>query len=99
MQRFLKFRLRNAIDFAIVSVSAVIVQEKDIIKDIRLVLGGVTYKPYRAVRAEEILKGNKITEVLVAESCQEAVSELTPLSKNAYKIAILKALVERVILE
>lgn len=98
-QRFLKFRLRNAIDFAIVSVSAVITQEKDTIKEIKLVLGGVTYKPYQAIQAEEILKGKKIAVSLAAEAGRAAVSEMTPLSKNGYKIPVLEALVKRAILE
>lgn len=98
-QRFLKFRTRNAIDFAIVSVSAVITLEQDMVKDIRLVLGGVTYRPYRAIRAEEILKGEKITGDLAAESAKAAVSEMTPSGKNDYKIPVLEALVKRVILE
>jgi xanthine dehydrogenase YagS FAD-binding subunit len=98
-QRFLKFRVRNAIDFSIVSVSAIITEEADVVKDVRLVLGGVTYKPYRAVRAEEILKGKTLTEELVTEASKAAISEMTPLSKNYYKIPILEALVKRAIWE
>ncbi len=98
-QRFIKFRLRNAIDFAIVSVAAAITQEKGAVKDVRLVLGGVSYKPYRALQAEEILKGEKITEGLAAEAGKAAVSKMTPLAKNGYKVPILEALVKRALLE
>ena len=98
-QRFLKFRIRKAIDFAIVSVSAVVTWEKETIKDLRLILGGVTYKPHRAMQAEEILKSEKISEKLVAEAGKAAVAGMTPLSKNGYKIPILEALVKRAILE
>jgi xanthine dehydrogenase YagS FAD-binding subunit len=45
------------------------------------------------------LKGKKITGDLVTEASKAAVNEMTPLSKNDYKIPILKALVERAILE
>jgi xanthine dehydrogenase YagS FAD-binding subunit len=98
-QRFLKFRIRKAIDFSIVSVSAIIVLKKDSVSSARIVLGGVTWRPYRATLAEQLLQGNKVTEVLAGQVAAAAVSDLKPLSKNDYKVPILEALVKRSILE
>ncbi len=98
-QRFLKFRVRNAIDFAIVSVAAAITLQGDAVKDISLVLGGVSYRPYRAVRSEGLLKRQRITEALATEAGKAAVSEMVPLSKNGYKVPILEALIKRALLE
>jgi len=56
-QRYLKFRYRKAIDFAISSVAAVIPMEGKTVSDARIVLGAVAPTPYRAVRAEEVLQG------------------------------------------
>lgn len=98
-QRFLKFRVRKAIDFAIVSVAAVIKLENYVVRDTRIVLGGVSYQPYRAVKAEEVLRGERLTPSVAAEAAKLALAEARPLSKNGYKVEIATALVKRSILE
>jgi len=98
-QRFLKFRLRRTIDFAITSVAAIITLNNNIVGDARLVLGGVSPEPYRAVKAEGILIGESITESVVAKAAEALVSDTVPLSKNGYKILIIKALLKRALLE
>jgi len=97
-QKFIKFRLRKTIDFAIVSVAAVIKLEGKVVSDARIVLGGVASKPYRAVKAEECLLGETITERSAAEAAERAVVEARPLSKNGYKVQIVKALVRRAVM-
>ena len=96
-QRYLKFRHRKAIDFAISSVAAVIATEAGIVTDVKIVLGGVAPSPYRAVRAEEVLKGKTITESVAETSAKIALEEAKPLSMNAYKVPITEALVRRAI--
>jgi len=98
-QRFLKFRLRKTIDFAIASVAVVITMDNNVVSDARIVLGGVSPEPYRAVKAEEALIGRTLTESTVQETAVLSISEATPLSKNGYKMPIIKALVKRALLE
>ena len=98
-QRFLKFRLRETIDFAIASVAAVIKLDGNLVSDARIVLGGVSSGPYRAVKAEQVLIGEPITAGLAEEAAKASVVEARPLSKNEYKVKIVEALVKRVILE
>jgi xanthine dehydrogenase YagS FAD-binding subunit len=97
-QGFLKFRIRKAIDFAIVSAAAVIQLEQDRIRDARIVLGGVSYRPYRAHQAENILIGEKLTPTLAAEAARIALREASPLSRNAYKVTIAETLVKRALM-
>ncbi|MFH1951753.1 MAG: xanthine dehydrogenase family protein subunit M [Pseudomonadota bacterium] len=97
IQRYLKFRYRKTIDFAISSVAAVITVEDTIVKDARIVLGGVAPTPYRAIEAEEVLKGKKITMELAEKSAKAALQEAKPLSMNGFKIPITEALVRRAI--
>jgi len=96
-QKYLKFRLRKSIDFAISSVAASIIAESGRITKARIVLGGVAPTPYRAIRAEEVLKGQMITASVVEASAKAAVKEAKPLSLNAYKVPITEALVKRAI--
>lgn len=97
-QRYLKFRLRKTIDFAISSVAAAITTEAGRVNNARIVLGGVASAPYRALKAEDILIGERITERLAERASEAAVSEAVPLTKNAYKVPITRALVKRAIL-
>ncbi len=97
-QRYLKFRLRKVIDFAISSVAAVITTQAGVVSQARIVLGGVAPTPYRALSAEESLKGKVITESIAETSARAALSEAVPLSQNAYKMPITESLVKRAIL-
>ncbi len=97
-QVFLKFRIRKAIDYAIVSTAVIIRLEQDIVKDARIVLGGVSYRPYRATQAENVLSGQKLTPALAEEAAALALNGASPLSRNGYKITIAETLVKRAIM-
>ena len=98
-QRYLKFRLRKTIDFAISSVAAAITTENGVVTNARIMLGGVAPIPYRALRAEEAVKGRVITQSLAGTAAKAAVSGAVPLSLNAYKVPITESLVKRAILQ
>ncbi|MBI4329898.1 MAG: xanthine dehydrogenase family protein subunit M [Chloroflexi bacterium] len=97
-QTFLKFRLRKAIDFAIVSVASVIAIEGGVCQDARIVLGAVAPMPIRARNAEEAIMGKTIDTAMAEAAAMTAVAGAKPLTMNAYKIEITKALVKRAIL-
>ncbi|MEU4672680.1 FAD binding domain-containing protein [Amycolatopsis sp. NPDC023774] len=54
---YLKFRDRESYEFAFVSVAAAIEVEEGVVRDVRLALGGVATRPWRARRADEVLRG------------------------------------------
>ena len=97
-QTFQKFRLREAVDFAVVSVASVITVEGDVCKDARITLGAVAPIPIRATKAEQLIKGKAIDEATATEAAEAAVADTVPLSMNAYKIEITKILLKRAIL-
>ena len=97
-QAFLKFTLRKPVDFAIVSVAAIITLEEGICREARIVLGAVAPFPVRARAAEELLIGRPICEETALAAAEKALAGAKPLSKNAYKIQIAKALVKRAIM-
>ncbi len=96
-QRYLKFRIRKAIDFAISSVAAAITTKAEVVDDAKIVLGGVAPVPYRALKAEEKIRGKIITDELAEEASKVALIDAVPLSKNAYKVKITESLIKRVI--
>jgi xanthine dehydrogenase YagS FAD-binding subunit len=97
-QAFLKYRLRESVDFAIVSVASVITMEDGICRDTRIVLGAVAPKPFRALAAEEAIRGKTLDATTAEEAAEAAVSHAKPLSRNAHKVKITKALVKRALL-
>lgn len=90
---FLKFALRNTIGFPIVNCAAMIADS-----EARVCLNAVHPKPYRAVMAEEVVKGRAINEELAEKAGEAAIREARPREHNAYKVQIAKVLVKRTIL-
>jgi NADPH-dependent glutamate synthase beta subunit-like oxidoreductase len=97
-QCYLKFTVRKPVDFAIVSVAAVITAPEGECKDARLALGAVAPAPMRAIAAEEALSGKRLSEAVAAEAAEAALAEAEPLSMNGYKVEIAKLLIKRAIL-
>ena len=98
-QRFIKHRVRGAIDFATVSVGLVLSMEGETVAASRVVLGAVAPGPYRATGAEETLAGQVITRETADTVAVAAVAGAVPLSGNGYKIEVAKALVKRALLQ
>jgi xanthine dehydrogenase YagS FAD-binding subunit len=90
---YLKFATRGSIDFPIVSCAVVLSSD-----DVRICLNAVHPNPYRAVKAEEVIRGKVIDEALAEAAGEAAVEGAKPLAKNKYKIQIAKTLVKRSIL-
>jgi len=97
-QTFLKFRLREAVDFPIVSVASLITIDGGVCRDAKIALGAVAPTPIRAMRAEEAIKGKAIDSATAEAASEAAVIGAIPLSMNAYKVEITKTLVKRAIL-
>ena len=97
-QVFMKFRLRNSIDFPIVSVGIVAEINEKVVKKIRIALGGVAPVPLRVREVESWLKGKKLEDQVIEEATKMAVKETIPLTKNAYKIEITRVILKRALL-
>lgn len=98
VQRYEKFTLRKPIDFAIVSVAAVMNVNDGVCKDARIVLGAVAPVPLRAKAAEDFLNGKRLDEDTASQAGKLALEDSLPLTQNAYKVQIAKTLVKRTLL-
>lgn len=93
-----KFRLRDAIDFAIVSLASLFTVQDGKITKARLVMGGVAPVPLRCHAGERYLL-NKKPDAQIAEAVAElAVNGAIPLDKNRYKINEIKGLIKTAVL-
>ena len=95
---YLKFALRNSIDFPVVSCAASIESNTGMVKTARICLNAVSGRPYRATKAEDYIKGKSIDESNAAAAAEAAISDTCPLTNNKHKIHIARALVKRAIL-
>jgi xanthine dehydrogenase YagS FAD-binding subunit len=83
-----KVRDRASYAFALVSVAAGLEMEGGVIKDVRIALGGVAHKPWRAERVEATLKGRPATESAFRQAAEAELAAAQPLRDNAFKIEL-----------
>jgi xanthine dehydrogenase YagS FAD-binding subunit len=85
-----KVRDRASYAFALVSVAAALELEGGTIRDVRLALGGVGSKPWRAWRAEEVLRGNPATRDSFRAAAEAELADARPLRDNAFKLELAR---------
>jgi xanthine dehydrogenase YagS FAD-binding subunit len=88
-----KVRDRASYAFALVSVAAGLEMEGGTIKDVRLALGGVAHKPWRAERAEGALRGRPASEAAFREAAEAELAPAQALRDNAFKIELAKRVI------
>ena len=96
---YLKAREREAGDFALVSVAAVVRLNGAIIQDARIVLGGVAPVPYRSRQVEDYLTGMDASEIDPVLAGSMAVPGARPMADNRYKVPLASNMVKRAILQ
>lgn len=89
---------RESYDWPICDVAVVLQMEGRRVRAAAVVMGWIAPTPRRAVESERVLTGRDLREDLVREAARVAVAGATPLSKNAYKVPVLEAVVRRTIL-
>ncbi len=86
--RYRKVRDRASYAFALVSVAAALRVRDGRVAAVRLALGGVAAKPWRAVEAERALTGAPATEEEFARAAGAELAQAVPQSRNGFKIEL-----------
>lgn len=81
-----KVRDRASFAFALVSVAAALDREADVVRDVRIALGGVAHKPWRAHKAEASLRGKPATEENFRLAADAELAAARPTEGNAFKV-------------
>ncbi len=89
---------REAWTHAVVSAAIVLEMHRDVCRSARIVLGGVAPIPWRLPKVERMLKGQRLTSELAVRAGAAAIVGAAPLTKNAYKVPLTKAVVRRTLL-
>ena len=90
-----KIRDRESYEFANASAAVALELDGDAIRDVRIGLGGVATIPWRAHRAEEMLRGKTLTEDSARAAAEAEFAGARTLKDNAYKVPLGKATIVR----
>ena len=96
---YAKVRERASFAFAVVSVAAALEVADGTVRDVRLALGGVAHKPWRAERAEEALRGAPAATESFGHAADAELAGARPLRDNAYKLPLARNLIVRTLAE
>ena len=94
-----KVRERASFAFALVSVAAALDVVDGTVREARLALGGVAHKPWRARKAEEVLRGAPATAETFERAADAELADARPLRDNAYKVRIARNTICSLLLE
>jgi xanthine dehydrogenase YagS FAD-binding subunit len=92
-----KVRDRASYAFAVASVGAAVDVDEGIVREVRLALGAVAPMPWRARHAEEALTGRPAVPDEFRRAIDAELAAARPLTDNAYKVALMRNLVVRVL--
>ena len=90
-----RFAFRKSIDFPVINLAISVDAEKDY----RICIGGAAPVPYRAEKAEALLKGREVTQELAEKAGLAAADGARPFESNSYKVQLIKTLLKRELLK
>ena len=94
-----KVRDRASYAFALVSVAAAIDVADNTIRDVRIAFGGVAHVPWRATKAESVLRGAPVTEEVFRQAADAELADAQPLRDNAFKVPLARNTLVRTLLD
>lgn len=92
---YLKVRDRASYAFALISVAAALETQGNRIVQARIALGGVAHKPWRALKAEQLLVGKEATEANFTVAAEAEMADAKPLEHNKFKVELGKRSIVR----
>jgi CO/xanthine dehydrogenase FAD-binding subunit len=98
---FIKYALRKAMDLGTVNVGVLVGLDNGRFGDVGIALGAVAPKPFRARRAERVLKGQGISDEVIRKAAETAAQECSPITdvraSKEYRLEMVKELTFRAI--
>lgn len=95
---YVKLKERGTWDFALVSAAVAGVVEGGAFKDVTIVMGGVAPVPWRLKKAEDVLRGKRVSGSLVKEAADAALADASPLRENGYKTDLVRAALKEAVM-
>jgi len=70
-----------------------------VVRDVRIALGGVAHRPWRATKAEEALRDEPATRENFRAAADIELEDAQPLRDNEFKIPLVRNVITRTLLE
>jgi xanthine dehydrogenase YagS FAD-binding subunit len=96
---YVKVRDRASYEFAIASAAVALELDGDLVRQVRIGLGGMAYRPWRAQAAEAVLTGKPLTEASADAAGRAAMEGAVGHGHNDYKLALGRQTVVRALME
>ena len=96
---YLKIRDRASYEFALASTAVALELEGDLVRQARIGLGGMAYRPWRAQEAEQLLIGKPLTESSARAAATQALQGAITHGHNDFKPELARRTVVRALLE
>lgn len=100
---YYKFALRRAMDLAVVGVAALVRAKQGTFDEVRIALGSVAPRPFRAQKAEKLMRGKGIEDQIIREAGEAAADQCDPITdiraSKEYRIELVKELTYRAVKE
>jgi xanthine dehydrogenase YagS FAD-binding subunit len=97
--RYRKVRERASFSFALVSVAAALDVVDEEVRDVRIAFGGLAHKPWRALAAEEALRGAAAGTEAFGRAADAELTQAVPLRDNGYKVELARNTLVRTLVE
>ena len=98
---YIKQKIREVMDLAFIGVAASLQLTSGVVEDVKIGLAAVAPTPIRATDAEDILKGNPLTEAILNEAASAASAQSSPISdlrcSADYREEMVRVLTKRTI--
>jgi xanthine dehydrogenase YagS FAD-binding subunit len=94
-QAYRKVRDRASYAFALISVAAIVRVDGGRVRDARIAMGGVAHKPWRAVEAEQALRGKSASLETFAAAANAALRRAKGYGGNDFKIPLAQRVLTR----
>ena len=94
-----KVRDRSSYAFALISVAGAVDVEGGWVREVRLALGGVAHRPWRARHAEDILRGGAADRAAFVAAADVELAEARALKDNGFKIELARRTIVAVLEE
>jgi xanthine dehydrogenase YagS FAD-binding subunit len=92
---YLKVRDRESYEFALASAAVAMRIDDGVIEDVRLALGGIATKPWRARLAEEALLGVRAERGVFTRAARQELAAAVPRGQNAFKVELAERTIVR----
>jgi xanthine dehydrogenase YagS FAD-binding subunit len=96
---YLKVRDRQSYEFGLATAAVALDLNGDRVREARVGLGGVAYRPWRAHAAEDALRGRTLDEAAATEAARAAFAGAHPREQNRYKVELGQRTLVRALLQ